>query len=282
MGELRKRMEADLRVAGYSANTQRIYVHCAKGFAAHFMRSPAQIGAEEVRTYFLHLTEQGISRSTQRQVRAALAFLYRVTLNQPMAIDWLPVPKRKKPLPIVLDPLEASMVISAIRSPRFRVIAMAMYGSGLRVSEACALQCDNIDSKRMVLHIVDGKGGKDRYTVLPKQLLCSLRQYWRLVRPAGPCLFPGRRSGTIRPCSVRSAISEACQEAGIGKTVTPHTFRHSFATQLVHDGVELAIIQVMLGHTSIRTTQRYVHISIPGLGEIPNPLDRLKLPPPSF
>jgi len=282
MGELRDRMEADLRVAGYRESTQRIYLRSVKGFAAHFMRAPTELGAEEVRSYFLHLTERGISPSTQRIVRASLAFLYQVTLNRPHEIIWLPVAKRRKPLPVVLSPSEATELILAIRSPKYRVIVLSMYGSGLRVSEACALKCENIDSKRMVLHIVDGKGGRDRYTVLPQYLLRSLREYWRLARPKGPCLFPGRFSGSLHPSSVQSVIREAREEAGIRKPVTPHTFRHSFATQLVQDGVNMAIIQVMLGHASLQTTRRYVHVSVPGLGETPNPLDRLELPDPSF
>ncbi len=168
MGQIRDRMQADLQIAGYSEQTQKVYIHRAARYVAYFGRTPEELGATEIRKYLHHLVgERGLSSSYLRSVRAALRFLYRVTLNRPIEIEWVPVPRRPRHLPQVLLGSEFIALLNATRNPKYRAIFRVMYAAGLRISEACALRCEQIDSSRMVIR-VRGKGNKDRYTVLSR------------------------------------------------------------------------------------------------------------------
>jgi len=235
MGQLHDRMEADLKLAGYSPSTRKIYLLYARRFAAHFMRSPDEMGAEEVRQFMLHLVEnRRVSRETLRQIRASLSFLFAVTLNRPVEVEWLPAPRRLRALPVVLSGTEVQALLDTVRHPRYRIIMMIMYAAGLRISEACRLRPEDIDSKRMLIHVRCGKGLADRYTVLSKQLLDHLRGYWRRHTPEGEWLFPGATDlGHACPTSLRAVFRKAVTEAGIRKHVTPHSLRHYAGSRIM-------------------------------------------------
>lgn len=279
MGQLRDRMETDLKLGGYSPSTRKIYLLYARQFAKHHNRSPAEMGEAEIREYLLFMVEKKkISRETYRQARAALIFLYTVTLKRPTEVDHLPVGRNKVKLPVVLSGTEVHKLLEAIRSPKYRAIMMAQYAGGLRISEACRLRPEDIDSKRMVIHIRAGKGGRDRYTVLSERLLAYLRDYFRKYRPEG-CLFPGKTSdGHASPETSRRVFHAARSAAGISKKVTPHVLRHCFATHLLESGVDITVVQSLLGHGSLRATEVYTHISLEHIGRVRSPLDLLGTP----
>lgn len=279
MGLLRERMQEDLKLGGYSASTSKIYLVYARLFAKFHMRSPAEMSEPEIRQFLLHLVEERkISRQTFRQVRAGLTFLYRVTLRRPEEIEHLAIPRRQTSLPEVLSGTEVAALLAAIRNPKYRGLLMTMYSGGLRVAEACRLRPENLDSKRMVILIRGGKGGHDRYTLLSERLLEFLRDYWRKTRPQG-WLFPSR-TGTqpVTPDAVRFVFRSALGAAGIAKKVTPHVLRHSFATHLLETGVDITVVQTLLGHASLHATQVYTHISVEHLGRTRSPLDLLGTP----
>jgi len=276
MGQLRDRMEADLKLAGYSPSTRAIYLFYARSYIKHFMRPAVELGDAEVRAYLLHLIEdRKASRSTVKQARAALKFLYSVTLGRPVEVTHLPVMRPRHPLPVVLSGTEVATLLAAVTSPKYRVILMTIYGAGLRISEACRLEPIDIDSRRMVIHVRAGKGGRDRYTVLSTRLLAALRDYYRATRPQG-WLFPGHtRGGHASPDTARDVFHKAIVAAGIAKKATPHTLRHSFATHLIECGVDVTVVQALLGHGSLRATAVYAHISVAHIGRTRSPLDVL-------
>jgi site-specific recombinase XerD len=243
------------------------------------MRSPAAMGEEEIRQYLLHMVEEKkISRETYRQIRAALIFLYTVTLKRPTEVDHLPVRRNKVKLPVVLSGTEAHRLLDAIRSPKYRALLMTQYAGGLRISEACRLRPEDIDSKRMVIHVRDGKGARDRYTVLSSRLLAFLRDYFRKHRPDG-WLFPGgTAAGHASPETSRKVFHAAVAAAGISKKITPHVLRHCFATHLLESGVDISVVQALLGHGSLRATEVYTHISVEHIGRVKSPLDLLGTP----
>jgi site-specific recombinase XerD len=272
-------MEADLKLGGYSPSTRKIYLLYAKRFAKYHMRSPAEMGEDQIRQYLLHMVEdKKISRESYRQIRAALIFLYTVTLKRPTEVDHLPVRRNKVKLPVVLSGTEVQRLLDAVRSPKYRAILMAQYAGGLRISEACQLRPEDIDSKRMVIHVHAGKGGRDRYTVLSTRLLAFLRDYFRRYRP-DRWLFPGQTSeGHASANTSRRVFHAAVASAGITKTVTPHVLRHCFATHLLESGVDIKVIQALLGHGSLRATEVYTHISVEHIGRVSSPLDLLGTP----
>jgi len=276
MGHLRDRMEADLKIRGYSSGTQKIYLYYARQYAKHFMRSPTDMGADEVREFLLDMiAERGLSLSSVKQGRAAVSFLYRVTLNRPVEVEWVPVPRRPKRLPIVMNGTEVQALLKAVRKPKYRAIFMLMYGAGLRISEACRLRLENIDSSRMVLRVI-GKGDKERLTVLSDRLLDELRSYWRRTRPQGDWFFPGgMTAGHASPETTRRVFRRAVAAAGITKKVTPHCLRHSFATHLIDMSTDVTTVQALLGHRSIRTTTLYTHASAERIARTKSPLDAL-------
>lgn len=279
MGQLHDRMEADLKIGGYSPSTRKIYLLYARKFARHFMRSPAKMGADEVRQFLVHLLEQiRVSRSTMRQARSALRFLYMVTLNRPVEVEWLPTPRRQKHLPQVLSGSEVATLLDTVRRVKYRMIFSAMYGAGLRISEACRLRPEDIDSKRMVIRVI-GKGGKERTTLLSLRLLHELRAYWRRARPSGAWLFPGAsHAGHASTDTTRKVFHKAKEAAGITKRVTPHVLRHSFATHLIDTGVDVTVVQALLGHSSLQTTGIYTHTSVQVIARTRSPLDLLGSP----
>jgi integrase/recombinase XerD len=284
MGQLYDRMRDDLRLGNYAETTIRAYLLDARKFVAYFMRPPESITRDEVREYLLHLMKElGFAASTCCQHRAAIKFLYEVTLGLPLAVARILSPKREKRLPTVLSREEVLALLGSVISLKHRAILTAMYAAGLRISEACALADLDIDSRRMVIHVRKGKGSKDRYVMLSETLLVILRKYWLAARPArslgarpaaGSYLFPGREAGShITTAAVRKHFRKTSARAGITRHVTPHVLRHSFATHLLEDGAGLDVVQGLLGHSSLRTTSIYTHVSTKRLVSTRSPLD---------
>jgi len=278
MGKTRDRMIEDLKLRGYADRTVGTYVGDAERFVAHYMKPATELGEPEVRAFLLYLKEERkLEAGTRRGYRAALDFLYTTTLGRPEVVAGIPWAKSgPRKLPDILSLDEITQLLDAVGRLDYRVIAMTTYGAGLRVSEACSLQVGDIDSQRFMIHVRKGKGGKERYVMLSKRLLASLRLYWRLARPPGPHLFPGRKPAQpIGTDAVRNAMRKAVRKAGIRKRVTPHSLRHSFATHLLEDGVDIRVIQALLGHSSIRSTALYTRVSQAHVTRTQSPLDRV-------
>lgn len=276
MGLLKEKMEVDLKLRGLRPATQAEYLRVATRFAQYFMRSPAEMGIAEVRTFLLQFVEKGRSTSTQKVYLGALRFLYKVTLERPDELKGLVGPRRRQRLPEVLSGSEVQAILGAVGSPRYRAVLMTIYAAGLRVGEACHLRVADILSDRGLIFVRDGKGGRDRVVMLSSRLLTELRAYWELVRPPKEgYLFPSRSGGSLEPESVRVVLRRVAISVGITKRVTPHCLRHSFATHLLESGTDTRAIQVLLGHQSLETTQRYMHVSARHIGGLRSPLDLL-------
>jgi site-specific recombinase XerD len=242
-----------------------------------------KLGRQQVEQFLLHLVrERRLSASSHNVYAGALRFLYDAVLDRPEVM--VRVPRRKQPmrLPVVLSATQIVQLLCAIPSIAVRTVLLLAYGAGLRVSEACGLRVEDIDSASMLLHIRNAKRGRERYVMLSPRLLAALRAYWRARRPAGPALFPGRCGrGTLHRASIAHAVRQAARQVGIDKHVTAHTLRHCFATDLLEQGVDLRTVQVLLGHASLSSTTRYLHISTARVQRIASPLDRLPTTRPS-
>jgi integrase/recombinase XerD len=261
MTPLRQRFIDDLRLRNKSPRTIETYVLRVALFARHFGRSPALLGGEEIRAYQQDLLARNVSWSQFNQAVCALRFLYNVTLGRPDIIKHLPFAKRPRTLPTVLSPEEVVRLLAAALPGRERTLLDVAYSCGLRLQELLGLQVRDIDSARMVLHIRHGKGQKDRLVPLSPRLLAVLRAYWRQYRPAR-WLFPGvQPSVPLTDGAVQRLCRRAARRAGLGKQVTPHTLRHSFATHLLDRGADIRSVQELLGHQSLSTTQVYTHLT---------------------
>ena len=272
---LRRRMIEDMTVRNLSPATQRSYVHAVAKFSRHFGRSPDRLGLEDVRAFQVHLVSTGISWPALNQTVCALRFFYGVTLGHAEIPERIPYARQPRTLPIVLSADEVVRFLEAVPSLKTRTALTTAYAAGLRASEAVGLKLRDIDSRRMVMRVEHGKGGKDRYVMLSAQLLNILRTYWRLARPKD-WLFPGR-NGPIDVQVLYSGCRSACAAAGLGKRVTVHTLRHSFATHLLENGTDIRIIQVLLGHNNLSSTARYTRVSSGLIAKTQSPLERLKL-----
>ena len=281
MTPLRRRMIDDMTLRNFTPETMEVYVRCVARFACHFHCSPEHLGSEQVRAYLLHLLqERGLSTSYFNVNRCALRFFYRETLGRDNIAESIAPAKQPHTLPVVLSSEEVVRFFAAITNLKHRALLMTAYAAGLRVSEVTRLQVADIDSARMVIRVRQGKGQKDRYVMLSPRLLEILRAYWKAVRP-GNYLFPGAvREAPISKDTVGQVCSRACDKAGLGKHVTVHSLRHSFATHLLEAGTDLRTIQVLLGHRSFSTTARYVHVATASLAKTRSPFDRLDLDPP--
>jgi site-specific recombinase XerD len=246
-----------------------------KKFAEHYKQSPENLGLDEIRAYQIYLVEhQRVSRSQLVQFVAAARFLYTVTLSRDWNLERIPYPKREKRLPDVLTEEEVKRLIDVVRNRKHRAILTTLYAAGLRVSEACQLRVCDVDSSRMLLRVEQGKGAKDRYVPMCRALLQELRAYWKQYRPAR-YMFPGRRGRAITSRHIYRVCRDAGEAAGIRQSVHPHLLRHSFATHLLDRGANILQIQAILGHTSLKTTAKYIHLSQASLQSTPNPLDLL-------
>lgn len=280
MTALRERMRTDLQLRHYSEKTEHVYLGHVARFARHFGQPPDRLGATDIRHYLCHLIEAKVSRSYFAQASPALRFFYRETLARPEVLRALPYPRTSKRLPTVLSQEEVAQLFRALSDLKQRALLMTAYGAGLRVSELTHLRATDIDSRRMVVHVRQGKGARDRTVMLGHTLLAVLRQYWRAYWPE-VWLFPGR--DPARPLSARR-VQDLCTQTGrraaLAKRVTVHVLRHSFATHLLEAGVDLRVIQMLLGHSSLRTTALYTHVSTERLRSTPSPLDLLEIAEP--
>lgn len=262
MTPLRHRMMEDMELRNLSPETIRSYVFQVAQFAKHFQKSPDLLGPAEVREYQLFLLrEKKYARSTLKQVVAALRFFYRTTLGRQQNLEQLRYGKREKRLPEVLNKDEVLALFSSTRNLKHRTVLMTLYATGVRVSELTRLRVEDLDSKRGLIRVHPGKGRKDRYVPLSSSLVLVLRTYWRKYRPKDT-LFPSQRGGcALSKSAVWKICAAAREKAGLSKRVTPHTFRHSFATHLLEAGTDLRTIQILLGHRCLQTTALYLHVA---------------------
>jgi site-specific recombinase XerD len=281
MTPLRQRFIDDLRLRNYARRTIGTYVCQVASFARHFGRSPELLGADDVRAYQLHLLQRRVSWSTFNQAVCALRFLYRTTLGRPDELPFIPFGKRPKTLPSVLSPDEVLRLFDAATSGRDRVLLQVAYGCGLRLSELLHLRVTDIDSARMVIHVRQGKGAKDRLVPLSLRLLQELRGYWLQCRPR-TWLCPGPTAdGTMTSSNVQRRCTRLVQKVGLTKHCALHTLRHSDATHLLEAGVDVLTLKALLGHSSLQTTARSLHVSTQRLQQTPSLLDLLVLPRPT-
>ena len=280
MTPLRQRMIEDMQLRNLAPVTQRNYIAHAAAFAQFYGKSPEVLDQEAVREYLLYLlNERKLSPDGVNQQVSALKFLYLTTLEMPWTDEDFPRAKRPYKLPVVLSHEEVVLFFDHVPSLRYRAALMICYGAGLRVSEAVAVKISDIDSKRMLLRVEQGKGRKDRYAMLSPRLLEVLRIYWRAARPE-VYLFPSWRTGKhLNASSLQQACRDAWLRSGLRKRVTVHTLRHSFATHLLENGTDVRVIQVLLGHSLIDTTARYAAVTPQLIGATLSPLDRLDKQP---
>ena len=280
MTRLRKLMLDELERRNYASSTADAYVHALKEFAAHFRRPPDQLGPQQISEFQLHLLRDlKLAPLTVRQHIAAVRFFFVHTLKRHYPPGEFRYPKTPKKLPIILSKEEVTRMIDAATTLLHRTLLMTLYSTGMRRAELASLKVNDIDSHRMVIHIRQGKGGKDRDVPLSPTLLETLREYWRWKKPR-LYLFPGEaKNGSngehLTSKAVYHAVKGAARRAGIQKNVGPHTLRHSFATHLLESGADLRTIQLLLGHASLNHTTVYLHLSQRHLRACPNPLDEL-------
>jgi site-specific recombinase XerD len=274
MSPLRRRMIEDMTIRKFAPKTQHDYLQRVKNFTAYLGRSPDTASSEDVRRYQLHLTESGVGIPTVNQTVSTLRFFFKVTLGRPDLVERTAFVREPRKLPVVLSPEEVARLLDAAPALKYKAALSVAYGAGLRVSEVVALKVGDIDSKRMVIRIEQGKGRKDRYVMLSPHLLELLRAWWKAARPQG-WLFPGR--DRLQPMTTRQ-LNRACHAAAdmaeIGKPVSMHTLRHSFATHLLEQNIDIRVIQVLLGHAKLDTTALYTRVATKTIQQVMSPLDR--------
>ena len=273
----RKRMMKDLELAGYAETTQKAYLNAIGDVAKHFWCAPEQLDQEQIRNWVEHLQSPaaGIGDSRRSQHYAALRFLYGKTLGKPELVSFLSFRSKPAPLPNVLTAEQVHQLLEAVQRVKYRTLFTTIYATGQRIGEACRLKTDDIDVARGVIHVRNGKGGKERLVGLPDKLYSILRGYWKKERPAAPWLFASRTGNCLRRQTAQKAFKRAVQKAGIEGKVTPHTLRHCFATHLLENGVDIRVIQVLLGHASIKSTSRYSQVCTELIRRADSPLNLL-------
>ena len=276
MGKFQDLMDRELRIRGLAENTRRSYLDTMRCFVRHFMQPPDQLTAEDVKQYQLFLTkERRVAWSTFNVHVCAIRFFYRHVLPVPWDVEHIPYQRTGRRLPVVLSGEEVVALLDATTNLKHRAILMTLYSAGLRTSEAVHLRSTDIDSQRMMIRVAEGKGRKDRYVMLSDKLLETLRRYWREQRP-GTWLFPGQDAGGPLTCGTVDRFFACVKtKAGIGKRVSPHSLRHSFATHLLERGVNIRVIQKLLGHRSLRSTEIYTHVAATYVRDTKSPLDDL-------
>jgi site-specific recombinase XerD len=276
MTQLRQKMIRAMDLKNLSKNTQRAYLAAVTGLAKHYQQSPAKITDKMIEDYLLYLkNDKGNAPNSCGSVLTGLRFFYKNVAQKKLVVDYS---LRKKPrkLPTVLTMEQVWKLICTPKNLKHRLVLMTTYSAGLRASEVIALKPEHIDSERMLIKVEDGKGRKDRYTLLSVKLLAELRQYYRKHRPEVylfPSTYKGRKNSPLVYESIRSVYEEARNKAGIKKGEGLHTLRHSFATHLLEAGYDIRKIQVLMGHTRLSTTMIYLHVSRETLSKIPSPLD---------
>lgn len=274
---LRQRMRSILHTRNYSPRTEETYIAAVAHFAQHYGRSPDQLGAAQVTEYQIWLREHKRASATAfNQIVCALRFLYSEVLGRPEVVERIKYARRERRLPVVLSPEETARFLAAIPIARYRALLTTIYSAGLRLGEALTLRARDIDSSRMLIHIFQGKGKKDRYVPLSPMVLELLREHWRREHLTD-FLFPSARdrSRLLDPATVQKYVHKVAQRAGLSKRITPRTLRHSYATHLIEKGTSSRVVQVLLGHTNVHTTETYMHVSPQTLGKVISPLDQI-------
>jgi site-specific recombinase XerD len=281
MTPLRKKMIDDMVLRGLSERTQQRYVDAVAGLAKFYNSSPDTLNDEQVQRYLLHLRqERGLSASSANVTVHALRFFFHKTLRREPATFQLPCAREPSKLPEILSQSEVARMLFAVANLKHRALLMTTYATGLRMSELLRLKLTDVDSQRMSIRVEQGKGGKDRYTVLSQKLLAELRRYCLAERPKH-WLFPSRSgSGPLSARSASRIFCDAKARVGITKGGGLHSLRHAFATHLLEAGTDLYTLQRLLGHRSVRTTTRYLHVSRQRLMQTESPLDLLEEPEP--
>jgi integrase/recombinase XerD len=274
---LRQRMIDDMTARRFTEKVQKDYVRHVKTFTAFLGRSPDTAASEDLRRFQLHMAQQQISAGSINAAVAALRFFFNVTLERPDLVRHLTTVNTPCRAPVVLSQEEVASLLEAAPGLKVKAALSVAYGAGLRVSEVVALKVSDIDSERMTLRVERGKGQRDRYVMLSPQLLELLREWWRAARPQA-WLFPGQNP--VNPMSARQlnrAVHAAKNLAGISKRVSTHTLRHSFATHLLEQNVDIRVIQVLLGHAKLETTALYTRVAVNTIRDVTSPLERLGL-----
>jgi site-specific recombinase XerD len=275
MSPLRRRMIEDMTIRKFAPKTQHDYVQRVKNFAAFLGRSPDTASFEDVRRYQLDLATRGAGVATLNQSVATLRFFFRVTLKRHDILEHTHFIHEPRKLPVVLSPDEVARLLDAAPGLKYKAALSVAYGAGLRASEVISLKIGDIDSERMVIRVEQGKGRKDRYVMLSPHLLALLRAWWKAARPQG-WLFPGR--DRMQPMTTRQlnrACHAAAQMAEINKCVSLHTLRHSFATHLLEQNIDVRVIQVLLGHAKLDTTALYTRVATKTISEVMSPLEHI-------
>lgn len=279
---LRQRMIDDMRMRKLAPKTQNGYVRAVREFARFLGRSPDSASDEDLRRYQLHLVDRGVSAISINATLTGLKFFFETTLKRAELMTRMSTVRVDRKLPVVISRAEAARLIAAAGCVKYQAAFSLAYGAGLRASEVVALKVSDIDSQRMVLRIEQGKGSKDRYAMLSPVLLEQLRAWWRHAHAkgrilAGGWLFPGQNP--VDPLSTRQlnrAIHSAAAAAQIDRRVSMHTLRHSFATHLLEQKVDIRVIQVLLGHKKLETTALYAQVATEVLREVVSPLEHLR------
>lgn len=272
-----EKLYQDMQLRAYSEHTQDVYGRAVRSFLGFSGKSAESLNEQDVRSYVLHLMNSSLSKGSINTYQAAIRFFFGVTLNQTMNYLQMPRLKEDKALPEILSREEIARLLEHCKNPKHKAIFALAYGSGLRVSEICALRVQDIDSKQMRVFVRNSKRDKDRYTILSQQCLEFLRDYWRSLRPKHPegLLFPGWRNITsITEKAINDALKKWLRVADISRSVSIHSLRHAFATHLLEDGTDIFTIKELLGHSSISSTTVYLHLANTGANLI-SPADRL-------
>jgi len=281
MTPLREKFIEDLRVRGLAPTTQRQYIHHAVAYAKYFNRSPEELDCDAIHQYLVYLTEdRKLSTESVNTCISSLKFLYLNTLEMPWSDEYFPRVRRQTRLPVVLSQEEVLLFFDHVTGLKNRAALMVCYGAGLRISETVSLRVGDIDSRRMLIRVEQGKGQKDRYAMLSVRLLEVLRRYWRMCRPAPgkpeDYLFSSWRANRhLSTGSLQLACREAGLRSGLRKRVTVHGLRHAFATHLLENGTDLRVIQALLGHERVDTTARYTRVAPRVVAATLSPLDQL-------
>jgi len=267
-------LKEELAARKYSPRTAAAYMRYNKQLLKHTSKNPNQINATDIKNYLSDLAEKGVSATTINTAISAIKFYYGQMLNRKFTYD-IKRPRKERKLPVVLSPAEIQKLLSATTNLKHKTLLMLIYSSGLRVSEAVSLKNEDIDTDQKVIHIKGGKGRKDRYTILAETAIKTLKEYQQTYNPQ-KWLFPG--ANPTRHISARTAqaiFKTALKKAGIQKPATVHSLRHSFATHLLENGIDIRYIQKLLGHKSTKTTEIYTHVTTRTLTRIKSPLDTI-------
>ena len=279
---LRQRMLDDMRMRKLKAKTQAAYIRAVESLTRFLGRSPDTASAEDLRDFQLHLVDTGVTAPTLNSIITALKFFYGTTLGTPEIVALMSPLSEPERLPAVLSAEEVAELLACAPNLKAQTALSVAYGAGLRSSEVVRLKTTDIDADRMVIHVEQGKGTKDRTALLSPALLELLRSWYRAarskqqVRP-GSWLFPGQKGKHLSPRQLNRLFHQAADAAGIERQVCLHTLRHSFATHLLEKGTDIRVIQTLLGHKKLETTARYSHVASKTLLDVRSPLDRLPL-----